>query len=84
MKYQLVIPKGAQKELKRIDKKSKLKILSALVALSKDPYLGKKLEGKYKGKWSYRIWPYRIIYQVRQKELVILIICIVHRQGAYK
>ena len=84
MKYRLVIPKRVQKDLDKIKGKANIKIISALINLTKNPYLGKKLEGKYKKEWSYRIWPYRIIYQIRRRELVILIIRIAHRQGAYK
>ena len=84
MEYRLVIPKGAQKDLNRIKGKVNDKIISALVGLAKNPYLGKKLHGKHKAEWSYRVWPYRIIYQICQKELVVLIIRISHRQGVYK
>ncbi len=83
MEYQLVIPKKVQKELKRIDKQYRPRILAAFVALKKNPFLGKKLEGKYKNKRSYRVWPYRIIYNIKEKESVILIIKIGHRQGVY-
>ncbi|MCX5749013.1 MAG: type II toxin-antitoxin system mRNA interferase toxin, RelE/StbE family [Candidatus Saganbacteria bacterium] len=83
MKYCLVIPKKVQKEIGRIDKKYKGKILLALKILEEEPYTGKKLEGEYKGKWSYRVWPYRIIYEIHKNELIILIIHIGHRQSAY-
>ena len=84
MEYRLVIPKGVQRDLNKIKGKANAKIISALVSLAKNPYLGKKLQGKHKTEWSYRVWPYRIIYQIRKKELVILIIRISHRQGVYK
>ena len=84
MEYRLVIPKGVQKDLNKIKGKSNAKIISTLLNLAKNPYLGKKLEGKYKTEWSYRVWPYRIIYQIHRKELVVLIIRIAHRQGVYK
>jgi mRNA interferase RelE/StbE len=83
MKYCLVIPKKVQKEIDRIDKKYKVKVLLALKILEEEPYTGKKLEGEYSGKRSYRVWPYRIIYEIRKKELIILIIHIGHRQSAY-
>ena len=83
MKYCLVIPKRVQKEIDRIDKKYKVKLLLALKILEEEPFEGKKLEGEYKGKWSYRVWPYRIIYEIRKSELIILIIHIGHRQSAY-
>lgn len=84
MEYQVIIPKKVLKELEKIDKRYKLRIEASLVSLAGDPYLGKKLSGKYKGNRSYEVWPYRIIYRIRRRELIILIIQIGHRQGIYK
>jgi len=84
MEHRLVIPKSVQKNLNKIRGKDKKRIISVLVSLSRDPYLGKKLEGKHKTEWSYRVWPYRIIYQILKKESVILVIRIGHRQGVYQ
>ena len=83
MPYQVVLPKRVQKDLDRIDQRLASKIKAALLALADNPYLGKKLEGKYKSLFSYRVWPYRIIYEIKNKELVVLIVRIAHRQGAY-
>ncbi len=84
MKFKVILPKQAQKDLKKIEKKYHSKIFNALKALSTNPHLGKKLSGDYKKAWSYRVWPYRIIYMLRKKELLIIIIRIKHRQSAYK
>ena len=83
MDYQLVIPKKVEKELEKINKPHKLRILAVLNDLRKNPFIGKKLKGKYKGQYSYKVWPYRIIYEIYQKKLIILIIHIGHRQGTY-
>jgi len=84
MKYRVVLPRKVQKDLAKVDKRYKAQITLALTILGVNPYIGKKLSGKYQGQWSYRVWPYRIIYQIREKELVILVIRIRHRGGAYK
>ena len=84
MQYQVVVSKKAQKDLNKIETRHRIRILSALSSLANNPFIGKKLKGELDGEWSHRIWPYRIIYQVKNKELVILIIRIGHRQGAYK
>jgi mRNA interferase RelE/StbE len=77
------LPKRAQKDLDKIDQRFAPKIKAALVALTQNPYVGKKLEGKLSSLYSYRVWPYRIIYEVRKRELVVLIIRVAHRQSAY-
>lgn len=83
MKYTVVIPKKVQKEINKIDKRYQARIKTAFVILSSDPYLGKRLDGKRKDEWSYRVWPYRIIYQIEKKQLIVLVIRVKHRQGAY-
>jgi len=84
MAFQVIIPKKVQKELNKIPQNFRKKIIAALVFLSKNPYLGKKLEGERKGKWSLKVWLYRIIYTIEKEELIILIIKIGHRQEVYK
>lgn len=84
MKYKVVIAKRAQRGLNRINSQYKPRILVALVGLASDPYLGKKLAGEYKEQRSYEVWPYRIIYEIYKKKLVVLVIRIRHRQGVYK
>jgi mRNA interferase RelE/StbE len=44
---------------------------------------GKPLVGNLKGLWSYRFSDYRVIYQVQQSELLILVVKIGHRKGIY-
>ena len=83
MEYQVSIKPSAEKELKKLPKKDYYRILSALVILSHNPFIGKKLEGEYLGQYSYRVWPYRIIYEIHKKELLILIVRVGHRQGIY-
>ncbi len=83
MTYQVLIRKKAEKELKKFPKKDYLRILIILSELGRNPFLGKKLQGKLKDCYSLRAWPYRIIYQIRKKELLIIVIRIGHRQGVY-
>jgi len=84
MEFTVVVPKKVQKEIDKIDSRYRPRLLAVLVLLAANPYIGKKLEGKHKREWSYRAWPYRILYEIIKKELVVLIIHVGHRQGAYK
>lgn len=84
MEYQLKIKPRAEKDLNNLPRKDYYKILAVLTRLAKDPFSGKKLEGEYRGYYSIRAWPYRVIYQILKKELVVLVIRIGQRQGVYK
>lgn len=84
MEYQIRFEPGAKKELAKIPKKYQGKILCILPDLAKNPFQGKKLQGKLEGVYSYRVWPYRIIYKIYKTQLLIIIIHIGQRQGVYK
>ena len=81
--YQLILLKKARKNLKKIPKSWQIRIYQKIKELQRNPLLGKKLKDKYKNYFSVRVWPYRIIYQVFKKQLIILIIKIHHRGGVY-
>lgn len=84
MRYTVVISQKVQKDINRIEKKYYSRIITALAVIATNPFSGKKLEGDYRGNWSFRVWPYRIIYRVKIKEMVVLIVRIGHRQGVYR
>ena len=82
--HQIFLSRIAEKDLEKVDKKYKPHIFAALFDLRKDPYLGKKLKGKFQDCHSLRVGMYRIIYKVYKNKLSILIIRIGPRQRAYK
>ncbi|MEK7610932.1 MAG: type II toxin-antitoxin system RelE/ParE family toxin [Patescibacteria group bacterium] len=83
MQFQLRLKPSAQKELDKLEKTARYKVLAAFSEIAKDPFVGKKLEGEFRGCYSYRVWPFRIIYLIYKKELLVLVIRIGHRQGVY-
>lgn len=83
MRYTVIIPKKVQKDIAKIDIRYKQRILLALTMLEDSPYVGKKLAGEYAGLRSYEVWPYRIIYEVYDGCLLVIIVRVGHRQGVY-
>jgi mRNA interferase RelE/StbE len=52
--------------------------------LARDPYKnGEPLKGSLKGRWKYRFSKYRVIYEVKEKELIILVVEVGHRKEIY-
>ncbi len=45
---------------------------------------GKPLKANKKGQWRYRVGDYRIIVEIRDSKLIILVITIGHRRDIYK
>jgi len=82
--YQIVLSRTAEKDLDKIDMKYKPHIFAAFFDLRKDPFLGKKLKGKFQDCYSLRVGSYRIIYKIYKRELNILVIRIGQRQEVYK
>jgi len=74
MAWEIRIEKKAQKELDKIPVQYQKRIAVALPIIAADPFIGKKLDGRLTGLYSYQIWPYRIIYKIYKKILLIVVI----------
>ncbi len=87
-KYEVRLEKSAQKNLKKMDKNDSKIIMSWIsknLVNCEDPYIhGKSLQGNLKGKWRYRVGNYRLICNINDKKLVILILEAGHRREIYK
>jgi mRNA interferase RelE/StbE len=78
----------ALKQLKKLDKRTAdqiTRILEERVARSANPRAyGKALTGELKGFWRYRIGDYRVICELKDRELIILALAIGHRREIYR
>lgn len=86
--YKVRLEKDAQKALKKMDKGDS-RIIMAWISKNlvncEDPYLqGKSLQGNLKGKWRYRVGNYRLIANIDNDNIIILILIIEHRRDVYK
>ncbi|MBU6141836.1 type II toxin-antitoxin system RelE/ParE family toxin [Patescibacteria group bacterium] len=84
MAFALQITKKAREKLDNLPTLYRSRIIAILDDIVLDPFSGKKLTGKKAGQYSVRVWPYRIIYRIYKKELIVFIIDVGHRQGVYK
>ena len=81
---QVILSKEANKQYNKIPKSNQIKVKKKLLLLEENPLAGKKLSGKYSKLRSLKSWPYRIIYQILDKEKEVWVVSILHRQGSYK
>jgi mRNA interferase RelE/StbE len=74
------------KELNQSERKRIFNFLKERVALLEDPRnIGEALSGKELGHfWKYRVGDYRLICEIRDQEIVILVVRIGHRRDVYK
>ncbi len=88
MKYELLYTEKAVKQLKKLDK-SVLVMIKAwieknLVGTNDPRRFGKALTGDKKGWWRYRVGDYRILADIQDDQLIILVIEVGHRSSVYR
>ena len=87
MTWKIEFDNRARKELRKLDKQIQERILKWLrktLATEEDPRrTGKSLQGRMKGLWRYRVGDYRIISQIQDENILILVIKIGHRRDIY-
>jgi len=75
----------ALKELTKIDKPAARRIVKAIDALGGDPRpSGARPLVGYSDLWRIRVGDYRVVYTVRDAELVVLALRVAHRSTAYR
>ena len=83
-KYSLVFKKSVAKDLRSLPKKDINRILKCTELLCSDP----RAEGciKLSGQERYRVRQgmYRIIYEIQDTELIIMVVKVAHRSVVYK
>ena len=85
MAYKVLIKKSALKDLEAVPKSDQKRLLDAIESrLSKDPYQGKALSGEFAGLYRWRSGKFRIIYEIQQDILVVLVLRIGHRKDVYR
>jgi mRNA interferase RelE/StbE len=78
----------ALKDLKKLDRAIQLEILDYMdqrVATAKDPRdFGKPLRASKFRLWRYRVRDYRIICELQETRLVVLVVALGHRSTIYE
>ncbi|MDF1884417.1 type II toxin-antitoxin system RelE/ParE family toxin [Sulfurimonas sp. SAG-AH-194-C21] len=85
--YTLNFLNSAKKEFKKLDTVAQKIIKEKLLLLVENPEILKNnikaLKGEYKGKFRLRVHQYRIIFQVKDEELIIIVVRVGHRKEVY-
>jgi mRNA interferase RelE/StbE len=88
MAWTVKILPSAQKELKRLDRQISVRILNYLtqrIEAGEDPRrFGKALTSNLDGLWRYRIGDYRVICEIKDEVLTVLVVRVGHRSAVYK
>ena len=84
MTYAVEILRAAQKQLAKIDRQVQSRIIASIRRLATDPRPSgcKKLSGR--PAWRVRIGAYRVIYEIHEDKLVVLVVTIGNRGDVYR
>ena len=87
MKYNVVFSERAKRQLKKMDKHISSLIIGWLeknIQGSENPRVhGKGLVENKSGQWRYRIGDYRVICEIIDKQVVVLVLEVGHRKDIY-
>lgn len=87
MAWKVELDHQAEKDLDRIDRREAQRLLIFLferVAKLDDPRsIGEALRGQLGGFWKYRVGAYRIVVEIRDTEILVLVARIGHRSKIY-
>lgn len=88
MKYEVRIEKRALKKLNKMDGYTKALLMSWIKKNLSDTdnprQNGKALKGELSGLWRYRVGDYRVVAEIQDEEVLILIVDVGHRKYIYR
>lgn len=84
MAYSVRIKRSAVKSLGRIPKHDRVRIVDAIDGLAEHPHTGTALKGGLRGLRRIRVGGYRVVYEVQDDALVVLVVRVAPRGTVYR
>lgn len=84
MIFSVRIKASAAKALRKLPETDRRRVVEAIDRLRETPTAGGALKGEFAGLRRLRVGRYRIIYEVIEDKLVVLVIRVSHRKDAYR
>jgi len=84
VRFSIRIKKSAYKELGGVSKPDRERIIQAIDRLAEHPYAGRLLKGDMAGLRRVRVGDYRIIYEVFERQVLVLVLRVSHRRESYR
>ena len=82
-KYKIEIKRSAVKEIKKLSSKDVGKILIKISSLAENPRPKGCVKLSADEKYRIRVGVYRILYEIKDKHLVIIVVKVAHRKDVY-
>lgn len=87
MAWTIEVSSAAERQLRKLDKTAAKRLATYLQHVVADPegprMRGKPLTGGLSGLWRYRVGDYRVICELNDERLVVLVVRLGHRSRIY-
>ncbi|WP_027350904.1 type II toxin-antitoxin system RelE family toxin [Halotalea alkalilenta] len=87
MKWKVEYASSVQKEIRQLDPQTRQRIRTymeqRLMTIADPRQLGKPLKGQFSTLWRYRVSDYRIVCDLDDHVLTILVLRVAHRRQVY-
>jgi mRNA interferase RelE/StbE len=83
LNYKIIIEKTVQKTLQKIDRQDKERLLKSIYLLSSNPYPTSSTKLVNRSQYRLRVGRYRVIYEIHNDQLLIIVIKVGHRNNVY-
>ena len=84
MPYSLKVKQSAFKEIQQLGKADRKRLVEAIDNLTDNPHVGKLLKGEFSGLRRIRACSFRVIYEINEGEILILVLRVAHRKKVYR
>jgi len=83
--YRVELIPAARRQLRKLDQKVAQRLLPALEDLKSEPRPpGCRAMTGQPGRWRIRVGDYRVVYQIDDDIVLVLVVTIAHRREAYR
>ena len=80
--YNVTIEKPALKYILKLDRTTAKRIRNAIAAIAADPKIGKLLT-KHEASYSYRVGDFRVLYDVYESQILVIVVKVKGRGDVY-
>jgi mRNA interferase RelE/StbE len=85
MAYRVLLRRSAARELSALPQPMRVRVTQIIARLANNPRPpGAKLLRSADGRWRVRVGDYRVLYQVDDDRVVVLVVRVRHRSIAYR
>jgi mRNA interferase RelE/StbE len=82
--YSLRIKASAGEEIRALPKSDRERVVAAIDGLREEPHQGTQLKGSTTGLRRIRVGRYRVIFEVQNDVLIVLVLRVGHRRDVYR